>query len=135
MFKESVRDLIKICFPDGFPKKIGLNVIQPHMSEAGATEKKISQMSDLFRSEMIHQLAWILAGYMETPEKIELDLLDADDLPSHFETKVDLFAYHALAIVKRGLGTKATDKRIRRKMDEILAAMSKEEIRKWKASF
>ncbi|KAF2109107.1 hypothetical protein BDV96DRAFT_605180 [Lophiotrema nucula] len=71
LLKEAVQGLVKICFPNSFLKELGINVVEAHMREAGASDAAIAKMNNVFESEMIHRLAWMLAEYLDTPRKIE----------------------------------------------------------------
>lgn len=71
MFKEAVQGLIKICFPAGFLDQLSLDIIESQMQEQGATDDMIVEMRELVQLEMVHELAWLLAEQLDTPEKIE----------------------------------------------------------------
>ncbi|KAJ4309613.1 hypothetical protein N0V94_008845 [Neodidymelliopsis sp. IMI 364377] len=71
LFKKAVPGLVKICFPQNILEEIGIDIVTQHMHSEGASERNITQMKDIFRSEMIHRVIWMLADYLDTPLKIE----------------------------------------------------------------
>ncbi|KAF2280745.1 uncharacterized protein EI97DRAFT_463200 [Westerdykella ornata] len=71
VFKEAVQGLIRICFPDTFLDDLGLNVIEKHMREFNATEKRIQKMREVYSTEMIHRGSWMLAQNLDSPEKVQ----------------------------------------------------------------
>jgi hypothetical protein len=249
IWKGAVQGLVKMCFPEGILDDLGMKVVAQHMKEEEASEENITRMTEAFRSEMVHRVSWMLANYLDTPEKAErgiasvvlatnrlhgskLDVaavdqiihafqtlrkemvedsqalsqgfglakpaLDpaaseaavpsreqsrdvpqepdedhagtedvnatsasqdktpsrkkarvsktwrwdidasrftADMVPLYFQRRTDLFAYHALPVVRNELGPDASKDNIRQKMDEILADMATDERKKWQDSF
>ncbi|KAF3005827.1 hypothetical protein E8E13_008316 [Curvularia kusanoi] len=71
VFKKAVQGLVKICFPQDVLEEIGIEVVTQHMRNEGAPDQNIVRMTDIFRSEMIHRVNWMLAEYLDTPEKVE----------------------------------------------------------------
>ncbi|KAF1358002.1 hypothetical protein EJ07DRAFT_180179 [Lizonia empirigonia] len=71
VFKKAVQGLVKICFPQDVLEEIGIEVVTQHMRNEGAPEENILKMTDIFRSEMIHRVTWMLAEYLDTPPKVE----------------------------------------------------------------
>lgn len=57
------------------------------------------------------------------------------DVADNFKRTSDLFAYHALPIAKRQLGSRAKRKDLRQSMETMLAKMPNEELAKWVESF
>ncbi|KAF1998011.1 hypothetical protein P154DRAFT_564981 [Amniculicola lignicola CBS 123094] len=56
-------------------------------------------------------------------------------LDKHFKKPADLFAFHALPVIKGELGPGATNDDIRLRMDEILSELPLTEIKRWDDSF
>lgn len=71
VFKKAVQGLVKICFPQDVLEEIGIEVVTQHMRNEDAPEPNIAKMTGVFRSEMIHRIVWMLAEYLDTPEKVE----------------------------------------------------------------
>ncbi|KAJ4346289.1 hypothetical protein N0V95_005499 [Ascochyta clinopodiicola] len=71
VFKKAVQGLVKICFPQDVLEEIGIQVVTQHMRNEDAPESNIAQMTEIFRSEMIHRVTWMLAEYLDTPNKVE----------------------------------------------------------------
>lgn len=71
MFKKAVQGLVKICFPQPVLEEIGVQVVTQHMQAQNAPEQNITKMTDVFRSEMIQRVTWMLAEYLDTPAKAE----------------------------------------------------------------
>lgn len=70
IFKKAVQGLVKICFPDDVLEELGIDVVEQHMREAQASEDKLARMRDVFGSELVHCCAWMMAKYMDSPEKV-----------------------------------------------------------------
>lgn len=71
VFKKAVQSLVKICFPQDVLQEIGIEVVTQHMRSEDAPEENITKMKEIFRSEMIHRVTWMLAEYLDTPAKVE----------------------------------------------------------------
>ncbi|KAF1846032.1 uncharacterized protein K460DRAFT_119179 [Cucurbitaria berberidis CBS 394.84] len=71
VFKKAVQGLVKICFPQGVLEELGIDVVYQHMQEENASEENIARMKDIFRSEMMHRITWMLAEYMDSPARVE----------------------------------------------------------------
>jgi hypothetical protein len=71
LFKKAVQGLVKICFPQDILEEIGIDVVTRHMHSEKACEQNIAKMKDLFRSEIIHRVTWMLAEYLDAPSKVE----------------------------------------------------------------
>jgi hypothetical protein len=71
MFKQAVQGLVKICFPQNILDELGIHVVQQHMHEHNAPKENIEKMTEMFRSEMIHRLVWMLAEHLDDTSKIE----------------------------------------------------------------
>jgi hypothetical protein len=71
VFEKAVQDLVNICFPLGVLEEIGVDVVERHMREESAPEENIRKMTDVFRAEMIHRISFMLATYLDTPQKVE----------------------------------------------------------------
>jgi hypothetical protein len=61
--------------------------------------------------------------------------MGTDNVPLHFKKPTDLFAYHALPIIKEALGSKAPKAKIREKMDEAWSELSIEDAQRWQECF
>lgn len=53
LFKDAVRGLVRICFPDGILEQLGEEVVKKHMHEQHANTANIQRMSEIFKSEMV----------------------------------------------------------------------------------
>ncbi|ORY09313.1 hypothetical protein BCR34DRAFT_374818 [Clohesyomyces aquaticus] len=51
------------------------------MRQMNASEDRIAQMRQAFRGEMVHRVSWILAKYMDTPNKLEAGITSAVAAP------------------------------------------------------
>lgn len=71
VFKKAVQGLVKVCFPQDVLEEIGIEVVTQHMRSEDAPEENITKMKEIFRSEMIHRVTWMLAEYLDTPAKVE----------------------------------------------------------------
>lgn len=71
LLDQAVRGLVQICFPDGFLEELGVDVVEAHMREEGAAQNNIDRMKPVFHDAMTRQMAWLLAKYLDTPEKLE----------------------------------------------------------------
>lgn len=71
VFKKAVQGLIKICFPQNVLEELGIEVITQHMRNEHAPEQNIDKMAQIFRSEMIHRVTWMLAEHLDSPIKVE----------------------------------------------------------------
>jgi hypothetical protein len=71
MFKQAVQGLVKICFPQNILDELGIHVVQQHMHEQNASKENIEKMTEMFRSEMIHRLVWMLAEHLDDTSKVE----------------------------------------------------------------
>jgi hypothetical protein len=71
MFKKAVQGLVKICFPQNVLDELGIHVVQQHMREQNAPKGNIEKMSEIFRSEMVHRLVWMLAEHLNDTSKVE----------------------------------------------------------------
>lgn len=71
VFKKAVQGLVKICFPQDFLDEIGIEVVAQHMREEGASKHNISKMAEIFHSEMLQCIMWMLAEYLDTSAKVE----------------------------------------------------------------
>jgi hypothetical protein len=71
MFKKAVQGLIKICFPQNVLNELGVDVVQQHMREQSAPKQNIEKMREIFRSEMVHRLVWMLVEYLDDSSKVE----------------------------------------------------------------
>jgi hypothetical protein len=71
MFKRAVQGLVKICFPQNVLNELGVDVVQQHMREQNAPKQNIEKMREIFRSEMVHRLVWMLVEYLDDSSKVE----------------------------------------------------------------
>jgi hypothetical protein len=71
MFKKAVQGLVKICFPQNVLNELRIDVVQQHMHEQHAPTQNIERMCQVFRSEMVHRLVWMLAEYLDDTSKVE----------------------------------------------------------------
>lgn len=71
VFKKAIQGLVKFCFPQNILEEIGIEVVTQHMRNEHAPEQNIIKMTEIFRSEMVHRLTWMLAEYLDTPVKVE----------------------------------------------------------------
>jgi len=71
VFEKAVQGLVKICFPQGVLEELGIDVLERHMREEGAPEDNIKKMTEIFLAEMVHRTTWMLAEYLDTPEKVQ----------------------------------------------------------------
>jgi hypothetical protein len=71
MFKGAVQGLVKICFPQNVLNELGVDVVQQHMREQSAPKPNIEKMREIFRSEMVHRLVWMLVEYLDDSSKVE----------------------------------------------------------------
>jgi hypothetical protein len=71
MFKRAVQGLVKICFPQNVLNELGVDVVQQHMHEQNAPKQNIEKMREIFRSEMVHRLVWMLVEYLDDSSKVE----------------------------------------------------------------
>jgi hypothetical protein len=71
MFKKAVQGLVKICFPQNVLNELGVDVVQQHMREQNAPKQNIEKMREIFRSEMVHRLVWMLVEYLDDSSKVE----------------------------------------------------------------
>ena len=71
MFKKAVQGLLKICFPQDVLNELGVDFIQQQMLEHNAPKQNIEKMNEIFRSEMIHRLVWMVAEYLDDTSKVE----------------------------------------------------------------
>ena len=58
-----------------------------------------------------------------------------EDSILHFKRMSDLFAYHALPLVRQRLGKKAHRKQLRQEMEKLLANMTDQDFKLWMESF
>jgi hypothetical protein len=70
VFRKAVQGLVKICFPSGVLEELGIDVLKQHMQEENAPAENIAKMTEVFRSEMIQRVAYMLAAYLDTPAKV-----------------------------------------------------------------
>lgn len=63
--------LVKICFPEGILDELGVALLEKHMRAEKAPEASILKMHDIFRSEMVSRVIWMLAEYLDSPSKIK----------------------------------------------------------------
>lgn len=52
-------------------QELGVDVIERHMREENAPEENIAKMTEIYRLEMIARVSWMLAGFLDTPEKVQ----------------------------------------------------------------
>jgi hypothetical protein len=71
MFKRAVQGLVKICFPQNVLNELGVDVVQQHMREQSAPKQNSEKMREIFRSEMVHRLVWMLVEYLDDSSKVE----------------------------------------------------------------
>jgi hypothetical protein len=71
VFRNAVQGLVKICFPQDVLEELGVEIVKQHMREENAPNGNISRMSEIFRGEMMHRMTWMLAEYLDTPEKLK----------------------------------------------------------------
>lgn len=71
LFKKAVQGLVKICFPQSVLEELGIDVVTQHMQEEHAPRQNVNKMKEVFRTEMIHRIAWMLAEYLDTPSKVK----------------------------------------------------------------
>jgi hypothetical protein len=74
LLTDAVKGLVNICFPGGLLEDLGVDVVQRHMEEAGALPESIERTRDAFRTEMVQRVAWLLAPYLDTPQKFDRGL-------------------------------------------------------------
>ncbi|KAL6156404.1 hypothetical protein ACJQWK_09831 [Exserohilum turcicum] len=70
LFKDAVRGLVRMCFPDGVLEQLGPSVVQRHMREFNAEPANIQNMSKVFEQEMVQRLISLLVKYLDTPAKV-----------------------------------------------------------------
>lgn len=75
ILKDAIQGLVKICFPERVLEEIGVDVVEKHMQESGASHGCISRMRKVFHTEMIRRVAWMLADHVDTTEKTEVAVL------------------------------------------------------------
>lgn len=71
VFKRAIQGLVKICFPEGVLEELGIQVLEEHMRHENAPKENIIKMTEIFRSEMVHRVVWMLAEYLDTPAKVD----------------------------------------------------------------
>ncbi|PVI01320.1 hypothetical protein DM02DRAFT_705928 [Periconia macrospinosa] len=69
VFDDAIQGLVKICFPDSVLDELGVDIVTRHMDQESAPEANIGKMQQIFQSAMIKKVAWMLAGYLNTPTK------------------------------------------------------------------
>ncbi|EMD85081.1 hypothetical protein COCHEDRAFT_1188718 [Bipolaris maydis C5] len=69
LFRDAVKGLVRICFPDGILKQLGQHVIEQHMREERAKPANIQRTMEAFQPEMIRRLIGMLAEYFDTPDQ------------------------------------------------------------------
>lgn len=71
VFEKAVQDLVKICFPRGVLEELGVDVIERHMREEATPEANIEKMIEVYNAEMIQRVSYMLAAFLDTPEKLK----------------------------------------------------------------
>ncbi|KAF2133999.1 hypothetical protein P153DRAFT_381171 [Dothidotthia symphoricarpi CBS 119687] len=71
VFKRAVQGLVKICFPEKVLEELGIQVLEDNMRHEKAPEANITKMVEIFRSEMVHRVVWMLAEYLDTSSKVD----------------------------------------------------------------
>ena len=64
IFKNAVKGLVRICFPDDILDQLGPQVLQQHMREEKAPEANIRKMLEIFRTEMIQRMVPMVAKHL-----------------------------------------------------------------------
>jgi hypothetical protein len=72
LFRDAVKGLVRVCFPDGILEQLGQNVVEQHMHEENARIANIRRMSEVFQTEMVHRLIGMLVRYFDTPDQAAL---------------------------------------------------------------
>ena len=70
IFRDAIRGLVCICFPDGILEQLGQRVVEDHMREHNADAANIQRMSEVFQSELIRHLAYLLGTYFDTSDQV-----------------------------------------------------------------
>jgi hypothetical protein len=70
-FQKAVQDLVKICFPHGVLKELGVDLLENQMRAEKAPEKNVARMVKVYRAEMTRRVSQMLAEYLDTPVKVQ----------------------------------------------------------------
>ncbi|EUC32827.1 hypothetical protein COCCADRAFT_37263 [Bipolaris zeicola 26-R-13] len=70
LFRDAVKGLVRICFPDDILKQMRQHAVEQHMREKRAEPANIQRTIEAFQPEMIRRLIGMLAGYFDTPDQV-----------------------------------------------------------------
>ncbi|KAH7402173.1 hypothetical protein DE146DRAFT_787890 [Phaeosphaeria sp. MPI-PUGE-AT-0046c] len=87
IFKKAVQGLVKICLPEGILEELGIDLLAQYMRQENAPEENITRMRSVSSSEMIICISRMLAGYLDTPEKIKSVLLSVIESSTALQTE------------------------------------------------
>jgi len=104
VFEKAVQGLVKICFPQQILHELGLDVLQRHMREENAPEANVQKMIQVYKAEMIRRVTWMLAEYLDTPDKVETCAKSVVEASSSLHAQVghSLFAKIATSLAAQG---------------------------------
>ncbi|KAF2034550.1 hypothetical protein EK21DRAFT_85151 [Setomelanomma holmii] len=88
VFKKAVQGLVKICFPSGVLEELGIDVLKQHMEEEHAPAENIAKMTEILHEEMIQRVAWMLAGYLDTSDKVEVGVRSVIEASAELHSKL-----------------------------------------------
>jgi hypothetical protein len=88
IFKDAVQGLVKICFPLGIMEQLGTDMIRQHMAEEDAPAENVARMTELFRPELVHRMAGMLAGYLDTSAKVKACIQSISTATSRLHAEV-----------------------------------------------
>jgi hypothetical protein len=71
VFEEAVQGLVQICFPGTVLDELGIEIVAAHMQHDNAPQANVERMRSAFKSAMIPRVAWMLAQYTDSAEKLE----------------------------------------------------------------
>ncbi|KAI4918699.1 hypothetical protein J4E90_003086 [Alternaria incomplexa] len=71
VFKNAVKGLVRICFPDNILDQLGPQVLQQHMREEKAPEANIRKMLEIFRTEMIQRMVPMVAKHLHSAAEVD----------------------------------------------------------------
>ncbi|KAF2499743.1 hypothetical protein BU16DRAFT_558051 [Lophium mytilinum] len=82
IFKRALQGILQMSFPSGFVSD-EISDIERKMREKGANEKRVDSMRKLAGEEVIHRLIWVLAEYLDTPDKARETITSIVDASNH----------------------------------------------------
>ncbi|KAF2206040.1 hypothetical protein GQ43DRAFT_436463 [Delitschia confertaspora ATCC 74209] len=122
MVNESISDLLNICFPREALDELGIDIIESHVRDGGASNQRVTLMKEAYQPEMIRRLAWMFAEYLDTPRKAEVAISMLVGASQHLHGSE--YNYEGLNRILELLGDKRPGRRTDRSKETVSIRLS-----------